>query len=479
MKTKKNQLAKKIFESLQEIILQKQFQQEDLVEVLETALIAAYRKKYKTSEGVKVVISEDNNDIDLIASKIVVDNVLLPGMQIHIDEAKKINSDINLGDTIEIKEDLNDYGRVAAQTAIYVASQKIKLLDQKRIKEEFSNKIGELINGYILRKRGDTVYLDLGKVEAIMPVKHQIPGERYRVEDKVKVILHDIEEDRNKNLKVITSRAEKKFVQKLFEMEVPEIYEGTVEVVGIGRVAGIRSKIAVRSTISDIDPVGACVGIRGVRIQSIVRELGNERIDIIQYSDNPKEFIKNAISPAVPIMVNVDPANKQSLVVVADKDLSVAIGKEGSNVKIASYITGFKIDVKNESEFSQEIVNPEAKKNFEKLFSNKKEEIQEGTELDKLSGLPKRIIRILNQNNIYFVEDLISLEEEDLIQIEDIGESTAKKIMQVIGENIEFEEGAHEEEEEAKLAEENEDFNNEQEFENQVNNQETKVLKQS
>ncbi len=464
---KKTQIKKKeeknLFATLQEIVAQKKFKREDLMEVLENALVAAYRKKYKTSEGVAIDISEDGNDILIISNRIVVDNVLLPGMQIHIDDAIKIDPNVQLGDKIDVKEDPNDYGRVSAQTAIYVASQKLKFLEQEKVREKFSDKLGELINGYILRKRGDTVYLDLGSIEAIMPVKHQIPGERYRIEDKVKVVLHDIEEDRNRVLKVIVSRAEKRFVEKLFEMEVPEIYEGSVEVVAVGRAPGIRSKVVVKSKISDLDPVGACVGVRGVRIQSIVRELGNERVDIVHHSENSKEFIKNAISPANPIMVNIDSTENEALVVVPDKELSLAIGKEGSNVRIASHITGFKINVKSESDFSQEIVNPEARKNFEKLFSanekkeEEKEKEEEGTPLSQLPGLTKRVIKILKENNIHWVEDLLSLEEGDLIALEDMGKTTTKRVMEIISENIEFEE---EDEKSANQKEDDKDMGN-------------------
>ena len=277
-----------------------------------------------------------------------------------------------------------------------------------------------------------------------MPVKHQIPRERYRVDDKVKVLLHTIEEDKNHILKVVVSRAEKKFVQKLFEMEAPEIYDGTIEIVAVGRVPGIRSKVVVRSNVANVDPVGACVGVRGVRIQAIVRELGNERIDIINYSSNPKEYIKQAISPANPVMVKADPINKHALIVVSDQELSVAIGKEGSNVKIASYVTGYKIDIKSESEFSKEIVTPEARKSFEKLFSTEQETEEEETLLSELPGLSKRIIGILHKNNIRTIENLIALDEEHLVGLEDIGKTTAKKIIGLISENIEFEEEAEE-----------------------------------
>ena len=443
-KLKGKNVALDLFEMLTEIAAQKGFKQEDLIEVLKNSLVAAYRKKYKTSDGVDVLISPEKKEIRIIVLKDVVDKVILPGMQIHIDEAKKVDPNINLKDKIKVVEDIDHFGSSAAQTAVYVASQKIRLLEQEKTKEEYSNRIGELINGYIIYKRGDTVYLDLGKVEAIMPVKHQIPRERYRTEDKVKVLLHMIEEDKNNTLKVIVSRTERRFVQKLFEMEVPEIYEGAVEIVTIGRVPGIRSKIVVRSNTPGVDPVGACVGIRGVRIQTIVRELGNERVDIMEYSSNSKEYIKKAISPANPTMVKVDPINNQALVLVSDQDLSAAIGKEGSNVKIASYITGYKINIKSESEFSQEIVSPKARENFEKLFSSDQEPDENETLLSELPKLSKRIIHILHQNNIKTVENLLSLDEEGLIALEGIGKTTAKKIIGVISENIEFEEETEE-----------------------------------
>ena len=306
-KMKENSSITKFFDVLAEITNQKGFTQDDLIKVIQDSLTAAYRKKYKTTEGLDIVVSPEKKEISIVVLKDVVDNVLLPGMQIHIDEAKNIDLNIKLHDKIRVLEDLNNFGSGAIQAAIHAASQKIRLLEQAKIREEYSSRIGELVNGYIIRKRGDTVYLDLGKVEAVMPVKHQIPRERYRVDDKVKVLLHTIEEDKNHALKVVVSRAEKKFVQKLFEMEAPEIYDGTIEIVAAGRVPGVRSKIVVRSNVPNVDPVGACVGVRGVRIQSIVRELGNERIDIINYSTNPKEYIKQAISPANPVMVKADP----------------------------------------------------------------------------------------------------------------------------------------------------------------------------
>ncbi len=435
--------TKNLFDAIQQIVADKGFDRDEVIEIIENGMIAAYRRKYKSAENVKVFIDREKEVIEITARRTVVDNVIMPGMQIHIDDARKIDPNAELDQEIDVVETPEDFGRISVQTAMQVVAQKLRNLEQNRIREEYTNRIGELINGYILRKRGDTVFVDLGKVEAVMPVKYQIPGERYRVEDKIKVVLHSIEDDqKGHSLRVLVSRADKKFVQKLFEMEVPEIYDNIVNIVNIGRIPGIRTKVVVRSDRSDVDPVGACVGVRGVRIQAIVRELGNERIDIVEYSDNAKEFITNALSPATPTLVKADIANHEALAVVADKELSIAIGKDGSNVKLASIITGYKIDVKSESQFSTELASPEARDRLDDLFAARTEtdEDDEGTLLDDLPGLTKRVRKILNEAGIYYLEDLINLEEEDLIGIEGMGEATAKKLMEIIAENVEFEE---------------------------------------
>ena len=445
---------KAFFETIHQVVTDKGFDRDEVIEIIEAGLVAAYKRKYKTTENVVVVVDKHKEDIYLSVRRRVVEKVVLPGMEIHIDEAKELKADVQLDEEIETIERPHEYGRIAAQTASQVISQKLRILEQRKIKEDFSHKVGELTNGYILRKRGETVYVDLGKVEAIMPIKHQIPGERYRVEDKIKVLLHSIEDDpRGGLLKVIVSRGDRKFVQKLFEMEVPEIYDNVVEVKDIGRTPGLRCKVVVSSSRSDVDPVGACVGVRGVRIQAIVRELSSERIDIIEYSEDPKDFITNALSPATPTLVKVDTVAKEALAVVYDKDLSIAIGKDGSNVKLASQISGFKIDVKSEGQFSEEMASPEARKRLDELFSNEAvevEEDEEGTPLDELPGITRRVKKILEEAGIDCVEDLISMEEEDLVAIEGMGQATAKKILETLQENIEFEEEGEESEGEEK-----------------------------
>ncbi|RME90907.1 MAG: transcription termination/antitermination protein NusA [Candidatus Hydrogenedentota bacterium] len=452
MRTKKTiQKKNPFFEAIHQVVAEKGFSREAVMEVIEAGLLAAYRKKYKTSENVRVIFDKENEEVYTLSKRQVVDKVVLPGMQISLTEAKKLQPDIQIGDEIEIREDPTDFGRIAAQTASQVITNKLRELEQQRIKEEYSEKVGELLNGYILRKRGDTVYVDLGRVEAIMPKKHQIPTEKYRVEDKIKVLLYSLEED-GRNLKVIVSRAAPLFVQKLFEIEVPEVYEGTVEIKKVGRIPGVRSKVVVYSERPEVDPVGACVGVRGVRIQAIVRELGTERIDIVEYSEDPREFIANALTPATPTMVKVDADNKEALAVVPDRELSQAIGKEGANVKIASYITGYRIDVKSESEFSQEMSTPEARQRLDALFSKtevveEEEPEEEGTPLEELPGLTKRVQKLLKEAGIHYLEDLLELDEEDLINIEGIGRATASTIFKLLSEHVDIEEIEEEEDE--------------------------------
>lgn len=437
------------FEDIQQVTADKGFDRQEILEVVEAGLIAAYKRKYRTTENVSIVMDKEKDDVYVVARRVVVDNVVLPGMQIHIDDARKVKPDVQIGEELDIVEYPLEFGRIAAQTAMQIVSQRLRQLEQNKVREAYEDKIGEIMNGYILRKRGDTVYVDLGKVEAIMPVKHQIPKERYRVEDKIKVLLHSIEQDKGGGpLRVIVSRADRMFVQKLFEKEVPEIFEKIVIIKTIGRIPGERSKVVVTSERSNVDPVGACVGVRGVRIQAIVRELGTERIDIVEYASDPREFITNALTPAQPSLVKVDPTSHEALAVVPDKDLAIAIGREGTNVKIASYVTGYKIDVKSEAQFSAEMASPEARKRLDEIFevAAPVEEVEEetGTPLTALPGLAPRIIRILQDNNIRYIEDLVSMGEEDLIQIEGMGRATAKRIMEIISENVEFEEGEEE-----------------------------------
>lgn len=470
VKKTSSEIGKTLLDSVQQIVADKGFNKDEVFSIVEAGMIAAYRKIYKTIENIRVEVDKESESIEVIASRKVVDNVILPGMEISFADAQKIKPDVQLEEYIDIVESPDNFTRVAAKSALQVVTQRLKILESNRIREEFSEKIGELSNGFILRKRNETVYVDLGKVEAIMPVKHQIPGEKYRVEDKVKVLIHSIgEEFRGSDVKIIVSRADKKFVQKLFEMEVPEIYDGVVEIKNIARLVGIRSKVVVHSVRSDVDATGACVGVRGVRIQAIVRELSNERVDIVQYSEDDREFVRNALSPAKPETIKIDREKKEALAIVADKDYSISIGKEGSNVKLASVLTGYRIDVKTQSQFSEEMSSPAAKKRLDELFSaevsknqEEAEEEEAGLSLDELAGLSKRVIDILESNGIHYLEQLIEWNTDDLANLDGIGNTMALRIRQLVAEGIDFEDDDDDDDElqEEEEIEENENTEN-------------------
>lgn len=430
-----------------------EFKQEEIVSIISEGLISIYKKKYNTQDNVQVIIGD--GDVYLLATKKVVDKVVLDGMQIALEDALKIDPSIKLGNEIEIEEHPQDYGRQYMYSAFQLVKSRLNQLKFQKIKDEYDKKIGELILGYVVRRRGDTIYMDIGSFEAIMPVKAQIPKERLRPEDKVKVLLRSVEMDpRGHGLKVVVSRADKRFIEKLFEMEVPEIHDGTVKILTIARIPGVRTKVIVSTEREEVDPVGACVGLRGVRIQSIVRELGHERIDIVPYDEDLKTFIGKAFSPAKCLYIQINEESKSALVVIPDADLPTAIGKDGSNVKLTSQIVQYSIDLKPESSFSADDYESDAKKNLDALFSLKEESVEDLSEtsssedaiadgetpLEELLSLSKRIIGILNDAGIYSLETLIALELEDLEKIDGIGKTTAKIIMEMILENVEFEE---------------------------------------
>jgi N utilization substance protein A len=327
-----------------------------------------------------------------------------------------------------------------------VLLQRLKELEKEIIYNEFIKKEGDIINGYFLRWRDrDIMYVDLGRAEGILPRREQIPGERFRNGDRVKALVKSVELKRERSREpgpfITLSRAAPEFVRKLFEMEIPEIYEGIVEILGIVRQAGYRTKLLVRSHRSDVDPVGACVGIKGVRIQSIVRELGNERIDIISFSEQPAELIANALSPARVSEVRAEPRNKEALVIVPDDQYSLAIGVNGHNVRLASQLTEYKLLIKTITQFGEEMTSPEAREELEKIFAAPEPEVElDYTPVSELPGLSARIAGLLEEAGIKSVEELVELEQSELEKLSGIGKNTARQIVKILAEVVEFEE---------------------------------------
>jgi transcription termination/antitermination protein NusA len=433
-----------------------------VLNILKESLVYAYLKELglDTEElpnlDYEVEFGPKNNVIILLPKKVVETESNF--FEISIKNAKEIQEEIEIGSIIHVKEKSVDLSRIFSNQAKQMVFQRLKDLEREILYKEFKSKEGELTHGYFQRWiNKEIMCIDLGKVEGIMPKREQTPGEKYKSGDRLKAIISRVEMRKDRfnetGLSITLSRASSDFVKKLFEMEIPEIYEGLVEIINIARVASIRTKIVVKGVRSDIDPVGACVGMKGVRIQSIVRELGNERIDIIQFSENPVEFITNAISPAKPTEVKVDFENREALVVVPDESLSLAIGSSGSNVKLAVQLTGFKIDIKSASQHAQDMSSPEARERLEKLFNNNltyamsktfdnsnalaiDEEI--GTPLTEITGLMPRVIRLLESGGIKDIETLIEMNPEDLAKVQGIGPTTAEQIFKLISESVEL-----------------------------------------
>ena len=331
--------------AIEQICEEKGISKDMVLEAIEAAIIAAYKKDFGDKEQeVRVELNPDNGEGTIFVTKEVVESVEDPMIQITLSDAKKVKKDAEMGDMVEIKEDNKDFGRVAAQTAKQVIVQRIREAERDVVFSEFSDKEGLIINATVQRFENGNTYIDLGKATGVMFPSDQIPNEKYYPGQKIKVYVVRVEQT-NRGPQIVVSRSHPDMVRRLFEMEVPEIANGTVEIAGIAREAGARTKISVKSNAEGVDPVGTFVGGRGTRVQAVMGELGEEKIDIIAYSDNPAEYITNALSPTKVINVKIDEENKKALVKVPEDQLSLAIGKSGQNVRLAAKLTGWNVDI--------------------------------------------------------------------------------------------------------------------------------------
>lgn len=322
---------------------------------VETAIQTAAKKRFGPGENVKVEIDPKTGEISVISLKTIVETVTNPKAEISIQEARKVDEGAEIGDEIGSIIEMEELGRIAAQTAKQVICQKVREAEWEAVLKEYSTRQGDLIHGIIIGQERRNYIVDLGKTEAILPVQEQIPRETYRRGDRVKALLLEVRKT-PKDVQVILSRAHPQFVAKLFELEVPEVAEKIVEIKGVVREPGDRTKIAVASRDKAVDPVGACVGIKGSRVQAVVRELRGEKIDIIAWTSDPRVFIAEALNPATIEKVGIDEEKKSALVVVPDSQLSLAIGKNGQNVRLAARLTGWKIDIISATEYEKEKV---------------------------------------------------------------------------------------------------------------------------
>ena len=343
--------------ALREIVKDKGISEDLLFTAIEDALVSAYKKNYSkishNSQNVVVKIDRDSGEIDVYSRKNVVEEVLDPINEISLEDAKEIDARYEIGDIVDIEVTPKEFGRVAAQSAKQVVIQRIKEAERNVIYNEFLEKEYDIVTGTVIRKDRGNVFINLGKIEAILGQNEQIPYEKYTFNQRIKVYIVEVKKT-TKGPQVVVSRTHPGLVKRLFELEVPEIFNGTVEIKSISREAGSRSKVAVFSHDESVDPMGACVGPKGIRVQNIVDELNNEKIDIIKWSKDPREFISNSLSPAKVLDVTiVDETNKCAKVVVDDTQLSLAIGREGQNVRLAAKLTGWKIDIKSKSEMDK------------------------------------------------------------------------------------------------------------------------------
>jgi N utilization substance protein A len=458
-----------IFESINNIVRNKGLPRDRVIDALKEAILVGYRKRYGMLGDVEAVVDKGKNTIKIRSKKRIVERVRNSAYEINIDEAKRLYPNCKVGDDINVYEDPSTLGRAGAQAVKQVVAQKLQEIGSDIIYEEFKLKEGEIVKGYVLRRRGRDLLIDLGKTEGILPARELSPRDRFGKSDIVKAIILSVRKKRA-HVDVILSRANSDFVKRLFYLEVPELYEGYITIEKIVREPGFRTKMAVSSSREDLDPVGTCVGVKGVRIQEIIKELNGERIDVIPYSDNIEDFIKHSIQPAKAIESLITEA-KKSIVVVSDNQLTLAVGKDGVNVRLASQLTGYEIDVYSESQYEEEYGKKRAKEIAEKLFvkteptkqekteeikekieeerdsveevevvdfKEKVEEIEEEIPLEELPELGKDIIKRLKENKIYTIDELIDRPFDELVNI--VGKNSANHILNVIKENVEIEE---------------------------------------
>ncbi len=356
--------SKEMLLAMEELEKENGMEPGSLLESIETALVTAYKRDCDSNaDNVKIVVDKDTGDYHVYAEKEVVEEVEDGNVQISLAEAKKISKSLEIGDIAQIEIMPKNFGRIAAGTAKQVIIQKIREASREYLFNEFSDRKGEIVSGLIQKADGGIVVVDLGRLEGVMPLKEQVPTEKYHVNDKIRAYVLDVEKGAKGSPQVIISRAHADFVRKLFELEIPEIYEGVIEIKSVSRDAGSRSKVAVYSPNENIDPVGSCVGQKGIRIQNIINELGGEKIDVIEWSEDPSIFISAALLPAQVLAVDVKEEEKFAQVIVPDDQLSLAIGKSGQNARLAAKLTNWKIDIKSESQFRKILQEEQEKEN--------------------------------------------------------------------------------------------------------------------
>ncbi len=414
-----------LYQTIDQLSREKGIDPQIIIAAVEDAMLVATRKYYKTAEDLESHFNKETGTVEVFAVKKVVEEVADSDHEIAVEAAQKLDPEAALEGLVKIPKSTLPLGRIAAQTAKQVIFQKVREAERDTIYAEYSQRIGELVNCTVKRMEGPDVILDLGRTEARMPRREQSRLETYQIGDRVRAVITMVDRAA-RGPQVIVSRADAMLVQRLFEMEVPEIYDGTVVIKVIAREAGERTKVAVYSRDPDVDCVGACVGMKGMRVQSIIRELKGEKIDIIEYNEDPVVFAANALSPAKINHVSIVDAEQKHLeVIVEDSQLSLAIGKKGQNVRLAAKLLGWQVDIKSEEEKRQEIESQMAAMALR------------GAPIVELKGLGDKTLEKLRHQGIETVEQLAQMTPEELTQIQGIGEKTVERIRNVVTEYFE------------------------------------------
>jgi len=409
-----------VLEALGQITREKHVELDLVLETLEAGLKSAAKKKFGTCDNITVTIDRNTGEISIFATKKVVKEVEDKALEISRADAKLIDPSARVGKEIQEQLSFQDFGRNAIQAAKQILIQRIREAEREKIFVDYQDRIGEIITGTVQQVDRGNLIVNLGRPEGIVPVQEQIRRERYRQGDTIRAYLLDVQKT-TKGPQILLSRTHPGFLEKLFELEVPEIYEKIVEIKAIAREAGDRSKVAVVSHDARVDPVGACVGLKGTRVQNIVRELSNERIDIVPWSPDPATFVTKAIGPAKVSRIETDEEEHKMILVVEDDQLSLAIGRAGQNVRLAAKLSGWKIDILSQTEYVRRAEEMAAMR----------------LDVSELSGIGPKLVQELEKIGVGSVQDLVMLKEEKILQVPGVGPATAKKLLKAAKQRLE------------------------------------------
>ena len=402
-------------EAFSQLVKEKQIDRDKLSEIIHSVLEAMVRKKFGTTDNFEIYVNLEKGVIEIQQIKKIVEKVEDPVTEIDLETARKSEPDLEIGEEFLEIVDPSTFGRRLIVSAKQNLNQKIREIEKKLTFEEYKNRIGEIVIGDVRQVTRDEVYLNVDRTEVVMPRSEQIPTERYRRGETVRAVVKEVRET-NRGPEIIVSRADPMFLVRLFELEVPEIYEGIIEIRGIAREPGERTKIAVLSNDKRIDAVGACVGMKGIRIQSIVRELNNEKIDIVNWSPEPEILVQRALSPARPSKIILDEDERYVLAVFPDDQISLAIGKGGLNRRLASRLTGYEIETIKESEYRERLVK----------------EASRDRPLDTVPGLTSAMLKKLAVGDFHTVQQVLDADVDGLMEVPGIGEKTARKVYELV-----------------------------------------------